>query len=162
MLALIVPFACLLFSLYLDTLSQARQDAEALKHYIIKTKSEFEQANLKAANLLKELTAKSTSLEKLKAKLGLGSDTLRSFIAMIDNEIDDEDAFLLLDDEKDELDEEFDRAQIAKLKSKKAKTVEEIALAERESERLKVDLEKAEQQVVNTSVLVRFLTLSSN
>lgn len=104
-----------------------------------------------SAKLLKELTAKSTVLEKLKAKLGVGSDTLRSFIAMIDNEIDDEDTFLLLDEEKDELDEEFERVQLAKLKSKKARTVEEIAMAKREEQRLKIDLDTAEEQVAKTA-----------
>lgn len=113
-------------------------------------KAEFEEANLKTANLLKELTAKSTVVERLKAVLGIGSDTLRSFIAMIDNEIEDEDTFLLLDDEKDELDEEYERMKLAKLKSKKARTVEEITMAQREEEMLKVDLKKAEEQVTKT------------
>lgn len=69
---------------------------------------------------------------------------------MIDNEIEDEDTFLLLDDEKDELDEEYERMKLAKLKSKKARTVEEITMAQREEEMLKVDLKKAEEQVTKT------------
>ena len=83
-----------------------------MKDYITKTKSEFKEANQTTAKLLEDLTAKSTVLEKLKAKLGIGSDTLRSFIAMIDNEIDDDDSYLFVDEEKDELDEEFERIQV--------------------------------------------------
>ena len=37
--------------------------------------------------------------------------------------------------------------QVAKMKSRKAKTVEEIAMAERERERLKDELDEAEDQV---------------
>ncbi|XP_028415382.1 dynein heavy chain 8, axonemal-like isoform X2 [Dendronephthya gigantea] len=134
--------------LCLDTLSEARQDADKLKDYITKTKSEFEEANQTTAKLLEDLTAKSTVLEKLKAKLGVGSDTLRSFIALIDSEIDDDDSYLFVDEEKDELDEEFERIQVAKMKSKKAKTVEEIAMAEREQERLRSELDEAKDQVL--------------
>ena len=96
----------------LDALSEARKDADKLKDYITKTKSEFQEANITAAKLLNDLTAKSTVLEKLKAKLGVGSDTLRSFIAMIDSEIEDDDSYLFIDEEKDELDEEFERIQV--------------------------------------------------
>jgi predicted nuclease with TOPRIM domain len=99
-------------SLCLNTLSEARKDADKLKDYITKTKSEFEEANETTAKLLDELTAKSTVLEKLKAKLGVGSDTLRSFIAMIDSEIEDDGSYLIADEEKDELDEEFERIQV--------------------------------------------------
>ncbi|CAB3999965.1 Hypothetical predicted protein, partial [Paramuricea clavata] len=134
--------------LCLNTLCEARKDADKLKHYITKTKSEFEEANVTTAKLLDDLTAKSTVLEKLKAKLGVGSDTLRSFIAMIDNEIDDDDSYLFVDEEKDELDEDFERIQVAKMKSRKAKTVEEITMAERERERLKEELDEAEDQVL--------------
>ena len=98
--------------LCLNTLCEARQDADKLKDYITKTKSEFEEANVTTAKLLEDLTAKSTVLEKLKAKLGIGSDTLRSFIAMIDSEIEDDGSYLVVDEEKDELDEEFERIQV--------------------------------------------------
>lgn len=104
-------------SLCLNTLSEARKDAEKLKDYITKTKAEFEQANTTTAQLLDDLTAKSTVLERLKAKLGVGSDILRSFIAMIDNEIEEDDSYLIIDDEKDELDEEFERIQVRLLLS---------------------------------------------
>lgn len=96
----------------LNTLSEARKDADKLKDYITKTKSEFEEANVNTAKLLDQLTAKSTVLEKLKARLGVGSDTLRSFIALIDSEIEDDDSYLIMDEEKDELDEEFERIQV--------------------------------------------------
>ena len=102
----------LVIRLCLNTLSEARNDADKLKDCITTTQAEFEEANVKTANLLNDLTAKSTVLEKLKAKLGVGSDTLRSFIAMIDNEIEDDDSYLFVDEEKDELDEEFERIQV--------------------------------------------------
>ena len=120
-------------SLCLNTLSEARKDADKLKDYITKTKSEFEEANETTAKLLDELTAKSTVLEKLKAKLGVGSDTLRSFIAMIDSEIEDDGSYLIADEEKDELDEEFERIQVRLLFLLRLQERVFVALVKRES-----------------------------
>ncbi len=120
-------------SLCLNTLSEARKDADKLKDYITKTKSEFEEANENTAKLLDELTAKSTVLEKLKAKLGVGSDTLRSFIAMIDSEIEDDGSYLIADEEKDELDEEFERIQVRLLLLLRLQERVFVALVKRES-----------------------------
>ena len=50
---------------------------------------------MKSDELLEALTAKATALEKLKAKLGIGSATLSAFVALIDSEIDEEDTALL-------------------------------------------------------------------
>ena len=50
---------------------------------------------MKSDQLLEALTAKATALEKLKAKLGIGSATLSAFVALIDSEIDEEDTALL-------------------------------------------------------------------
>lgn len=83
-----------------------------MKEYIIKTKAEFDVASDVTAGLLDRLTAKSTIVEKLKAKLGVGSETLKSFITFIDSEMEEDISCQLLDEEKDELDEEFERIQV--------------------------------------------------
>lgn len=52
-------------------------------------------ATAKSAELLDALTSKATALEKLKAKLGIGSTTLSAFVALIDSEIEEDDTALL-------------------------------------------------------------------
>ncbi|EDO44670.1 predicted protein, partial [Nematostella vectensis] len=107
-----------------------------------------EVATIKSDDLLKALTSKATVLEKLKAKLGIGSTTLSAFVALIDGEMDEEDADLLQVDEEDELDEEFEKIKMAKMKSRKLKVLEEMALAEQTLVEAKAQLKKAEDHVL--------------
>lgn len=131
----------------LATLDQTRKDAIVIKDVITETRQNLEVATVKSADLLKVLTHKATLLEKLKAKLGIGSETLQAFTALIDNEIEEDDNTLLNDDEEDELDEEFEKIKNAKLKSRTIKVMEEISAAEMSVQEAKVQLKKAEQQV---------------
>ena len=134
----------------LSTLDQTRKDAIEIKEVISETKQNLDMAKDKSAALLKALTSKATSLEKLKAKLGIGSSTLSAFTALIDNEIDDDDQDLLYDDEEDELDQEFEKIKNAKMKSRRIKVMEQITTAEGALEEAKVQLKKAEQSVSQT------------
>ena len=84
-----------LFSRALSTLEQTREDAVLIKELISQTKQQLSAATFKSDELLEALTAKATVLEKLKAKLGIGSATLSAFVALIDSEIDEEDTALL-------------------------------------------------------------------
>lgn len=137
----------LFFSRALATLDQTRKDAIIIKDVITQTREKLEVATVESADLLKVLTSKATSLEKLKAKLGIGSSTLSAFTAMIDSEIEEEDNTLLVDDDEDELDEEFEKIKNAKMKSRQIKVIEEIATAEVSVQEAKVQLKKAEQLV---------------
>lgn len=134
----------------LSTLDQTRKDAIIIKEVISETKQKLEVAKDKSADLLKALTNKATSLEKLKAKLGIGSSTITAFTALIDNEIDEDDNDLLYDDEEDELDQEFEKIKNAKMKSRRIKVIEQITSAEGALEDARVQLKKAEQNVSQT------------
>ena len=118
-----------------------------IRETIVNTKQQLVSATSRSDSLLQSLTAKATTLEKLKAKLGIGSSTLSAFVALIDSEIVEEDNSLLQEEEMDELDEEFERLKNSKLKTKKLKVMEQIALAEGNLEDTKVALKKAEDQV---------------
>ncbi|XP_048577711.1 dynein axonemal heavy chain 8 isoform X3 [Nematostella vectensis] len=135
-------------SLALATLDQTRKDAIIIKDVISQTKQQLEVATIKSDDLLKALTSKATVLEKLKAKLGIGSTTLSAFVALIDSEMDEEDADLLQVDEEDELDEEFEKIKMAKMKSRKLKVLEEMARAEQTLVEAKAQLKKAEDHVL--------------
>ena len=77
------------------TLELTRQDSVVIKDVISETKTKLSVATVKSDELLEALTAKATALEKLKAKLGIGSATLSAFVALIDSEIEDDDLALL-------------------------------------------------------------------
>ena len=62
---------------------------------ISQTKQQLSVSTVKSDDLLEALTSRATALEKLKAKLGIGSATLSAFIALIDSEIDEDDTALL-------------------------------------------------------------------
>ena len=79
----------------LATLEQTREDAVVIKDLISQTKQQLSVATVKSDELLEALTAKATVLEKLKAKLGIGSATLSAFVALIDSEIEEDDSALL-------------------------------------------------------------------
>ena len=66
-----------------------------IKDVISQTKQQLSVATVKSDELLEGLTSKATALEKLKAKLGIGSATLSAFIALIDSEIEEDDTALL-------------------------------------------------------------------
>ena len=66
-----------------------------IKDVISQTKQQLSVATVKSDELLEALTSKATALEKLKAKLGIGSATLSAFIALIDSEIEEDDTALL-------------------------------------------------------------------
>ena len=83
------------FSRALATLEQTRQDALLIKNVISETKQQLSVATVKSEELLEALTGKATVLEKLKAKLGIGSATLSAFVALIDSEIEEDDTALL-------------------------------------------------------------------
>lgn len=129
------------------TLELTRQDSVVIKDVISETKTKLSVATVKSDELLEALTAKATALEKLKAKLGIGSATLSAFVALIDSEIEDDDLALLQDDEADELDEEFEKLKKTNIKSRQLKVLEAISHAEDEVKETKVALKKSEEQV---------------
>ncbi|XP_068697910.1 dynein axonemal heavy chain 8-like [Montipora foliosa] len=131
----------------LATLEQTRQDALLIKNVISETKQQLSVATVKSEELLEALTGKATVLEKLKAKLGIGSATLSAFVALIDSEIEEDDTALLQDDDSDELDEEFEKLKNSNMKCRRLKVMEEIQLAENALKDSKVALKKAEEQV---------------
>ena len=69
------------------TLDQTRKDARKMRESIRSRTSEFEGARERAANLMNTLTHKATSLEKLKARVGMAT-SLSAFLQL--NELSDE------------------------------------------------------------------------
>lgn len=147
------------YSRALDTLEQTRKDAVVIRETIASTRGKLTTATLKSDSLLQSLTARATALEKLKAKLGIGSSTLKAFVVLIDNEIVEEDNSLLQEDELDELDEEFERMKNSKLQTQKLQIMEEIALAENKLTETTGALKKAEEQVLMSMTVMDMIVM---
>ena len=126
---------------------------------IASTRGKLTTVTLKSDSLLQSLTARATALEKLKAKLGIGSSTLKAFVVLIDNEIVEEDNSLLQEDELDELDEEFERMKNSKLQTQKLQIMEEIALAENKLTETTGALKKAEEQVLMSMTVMDMIVM---
>lgn len=77
------------------TLDTTRQDGKIMKEAIKNIKIKFEQAKIRTAKLLKELTARATKLEKLKAKIGTAT-SLSAFLQLNEVSSDEEDEEELL------------------------------------------------------------------
>ena len=69
------------------TLEQTKSDSRGMKESIKTINQKFEEAKIKTADLLVELTAKATLLEKLKAKVGV-ANALSAFLQL--NELSEE------------------------------------------------------------------------
>ena len=80
----------------LITLEKTRKDTKLMKQSILDTTAKYEVAHGNTADLLGQLTAKATKLEKLKAKLGM-STSLSAFLELneLKEESEDEEELLL-------------------------------------------------------------------
>ncbi|XP_064629693.1 uncharacterized protein LOC135488785 isoform X2 [Lineus longissimus] len=131
----------------LTALSQSRMDAKVMRQAIKNISGKFEDAKVNTAHLLRQLTAKATTLEKLKAKVGQ-STALSAFLQL--NEMSDEEEEeddLLKAEDYDDYDKEFDRIREANLKDRHLKAKEELAIAIKNVDDCRRNLESAKQQV---------------
>ncbi|KAI8520697.1 hypothetical protein Bbelb_004510 [Branchiostoma belcheri] len=83
----------------LSTLSQTREDAKLMEEKIKVVQADYEEAQKKTAGLLRQLTGKATTLEKLKAQLG-GEGSLGAYLQLneVSSEDEEEDDLLKQDD----------------------------------------------------------------
>jgi hypothetical protein len=70
----------------LDTLTKTRDGAKAMKQYIKQLRLKCQNAEQESEETLKDLIQKTTLVEKLKAKLGIGSQLLLSMQLQDDSE----------------------------------------------------------------------------
>ncbi|XP_070568705.1 dynein axonemal heavy chain 5-like isoform X4 [Ptychodera flava] len=134
----------------LNCLSKTRQDAKSKHQEIKKLQAMYEQATKTTANLLKELTAKATVLEKVKAQFGMSSGSLSAFLQMneIESEEEEEDE-LLANEEEDEYDKQFELLREANLKSRQVKIEEELITAKKKVDDCRASLQQSRDQVIH-------------
>ena len=115
---------------------------------ISKLKAELGGTVKRTSELLNDLIAKATLLERLKAKFDKGSGTLRAFMELIDSEMEDDLADSMLLEDYDEMDEEYERIKVTQQLMRKSKTLDELLSdAEKEVEDTKADLAKSTEMV---------------
>lgn len=135
----------------LETLNKTREGAKQMKAYIKDLRIRCKQAEIDSEDSLKVLIDKTTSVEKLKAKLGLGGSlaTLMQMQRDIDISADDSliDEKLLNSNETDEFDIEFNRMRDESEKSKMAKMNEDFDKAKIQVEECKKALVEKKRQV---------------
>ncbi|XP_071954985.1 uncharacterized protein [Antedon mediterranea] len=133
----------------LSCLSKTREDARAKKAEIARLQKLFEEASEKTAMLLKQLSSKATVLEKTKALYQQSQGSLNAFLQMTEVESDEEEQDeLLMDDDRDEYDKEFDRLREENLKCRQVAIGEELLKATKELEECRASLQKAREQVI--------------
>ncbi|KAM9316607.1 uncharacterized protein PAF06_007656 [Gastrophryne carolinensis] len=103
----------------LQTLDNTRRDIKNTRETIHVLEEKYQEAQTKAAEILNKLITKTSIFERLKAKLGIGDETLQIFLSQNENELDSfcEDDDLLKDDHMDEYDEAFNLMKEASKKS---------------------------------------------
>ncbi len=139
---------CSLFRKALSALTRARTNVSELKETISKLKSELGVSSKKTEELLEALIAKATLRERLKAKLDIGSSSLKAFMALIDSEMEDDIVDSILIDDYDEMDEEYEKIKMTQQVSRKSKTFDELLKdAENDVETTKRELDKAIEKV---------------
>ena len=90
------------------TLDQTRKDARKMKENIKGVSKEFEEAKEKTSTLMTTLTQRATTLEKLKAKVGIAT-ALSAFLQL--NELSDE------EEEDEDLLKEGERCSVCSLEN---------------------------------------------
>ncbi|XP_071818739.1 dynein axonemal heavy chain 5-like isoform X4 [Apostichopus japonicus] len=130
----------------LSCLSRTHHDTKVKRQEIKRLQVQYEEASARVADLLKQLTAKATVLEKTKAQFE--DCSLSAFLQMndIESEEDIEDE-LLAEEERDEYDREFERLREENLKTRRVAIEEELAEAQRTVTDCRNTLQKAREQV---------------
>ncbi|XP_041462850.1 dynein heavy chain 8, axonemal-like [Lytechinus variegatus] len=133
----------------LNCLARTYSDCKNKRLDIRRLHTLYEEASKKTADLLQELTAKATILEKTKAQYTEASNSLSAFLHMNEVESDEEvEDQLLIDDERDEYDREFDRMREENLKSRKVAIEEDLATVRKKVDECRATLQKIHDQVM--------------
>ncbi|XP_030850579.1 dynein heavy chain 8, axonemal isoform X3 [Strongylocentrotus purpuratus] len=133
----------------LNCLARTYSDCKNKRLDIRRLHTLYEEASKRTADLLQQLTGKATILEKTKAQYTEASNSLSAFLHMNEVESDEEvEDQLLIDDERDEYDREFDRMREENLKSRKVAIEEELATVRRKMDECRATLQKIHDQVM--------------
>ncbi|XP_071504103.1 dynein axonemal heavy chain 5-like [Diadema antillarum] len=134
----------------LSCLSRTYSDCKNKRLDIRRLHTMYEEASRRTASLLEELTERATILEKTKAQYTEASNSLSAFLTMNEVESDEEvEDQLLVDEERDEYDREFDRMREENLKSRKVAIEEDLAVARKKVEECRATLQKIHDQVIH-------------
>ncbi|XP_069461306.1 uncharacterized protein [Ambystoma mexicanum] len=135
----------------LETLAQSRIDAKATQKIITVISQQHEGAKITGTATFNELIAKASSLERLKAELGIGGEILQVFLSQNESESeDDEDGKeLLKEDDLDEYDEAFRNMKEASSVSKILEITKQIEKVKSELEEVRSSLKHVKSQVMH-------------
>ena len=139
----------------LDTLNKTREGADAMRAYIKDLKVRCKQSETDSEESLKSLVEKTTCVEKLKARLGLGGSLttlmkMQEEIDMSNQNFASENLTKLLNLEThDEYDDEFERMKEEGQKSRLTKMVEDLEKAKNFVEDCKMKLADKKRQAEN-------------
>ena len=129
----------------LETLHATQQEAEEMKNTLKKLRQQHEKASQLSENFLRDLTAKSCQLERLKAILGQGSSVLSAMQMVAEQER------MLLENEED--DEEllavFVDRRSSRLEALLLKAKEQLRVAEEEENEAKQSMIKSKKDALH-------------
>ncbi|KAF6026452.1 hypothetical protein EB796_015243 [Bugula neritina] len=132
----------------LSALDTTRSDCEKMKDEHKDVMVKYYNVVDETSTILKKLTHKATTLEKLKAKIGQAT-ALSAFLQMNDLSSDEEDDdSLLAPEERDKYDVAFEKMREQKMRSRQVKAIEELATAKKKVEECRIKLGYAKEQVV--------------
>ncbi|KAJ1151043.1 hypothetical protein NDU88_003830 [Pleurodeles waltl] len=135
----------------LETLAQTRIDAKATQAKINIISQEHEESKVTVSATFNQLIAKASSLERLKAELGIGGEILQVFLAQneSDSEDDEDGKELLKEDELDEYDEAFWNMKAASNVSQIHEITQKIEKVQSELEEVRSSLKHVKNQVMH-------------
>ncbi|XP_078503742.1 dynein axonemal heavy chain 5-like [Lissotriton helveticus] len=135
----------------LETLAQTRIDAKVTQKKISIISQEHEESKVTVSTTFNQLIAKASSLERLKAELGIGGEILQVFLAQNESESeDDEDGKeLLKEDDSDEYDEAFWNMKAASNVSQIHEITQKIEKVKCELEEVRSNLKHVKNQVMH-------------
>ncbi|XP_068137634.1 dynein axonemal heavy chain 5-like isoform X2 [Hyperolius riggenbachi] len=135
----------------LQTLANTRRDVKNTQETISILEEKYKEAQIAAEEILNKLITKTSILERFKATLGIGDETLQIFLTQNENEMDNfqEDDELLKDDHWDEYDEAFNRLKEASKKSYLQDIIQKTNKAADELEDLKKNLQTVKHEVMH-------------
>ncbi|XP_029452717.1 dynein gamma chain, flagellar outer arm-like [Rhinatrema bivittatum] len=135
----------------LGTLAQTRRDAKVTQETVSRLGTEFTEAKITVADILNKLITKASAVERLKAVLGRGDETLQVFLSQhdADSEDDEEIQDLLKEDDLDEYDEAFYHMKEVNSRSFVHEINEKLETARSELEAVRNNLKHAKNQVMH-------------
>ncbi|KAM5165175.1 dynein axonemal heavy chain 5-like [Mantella aurantiaca] len=134
-----------------QTLANTQRDVKTTQEAIDILEEKYNEAQMIAKDILNKLITKTSILERIKATLGIGDETLQIFLSQNENELSSfqEDSDLLKDDHWDEYDDAFKCLKEASKKSHLQDNMQKIEKATDELEGIKRNLQIVKNEVMH-------------